>query len=303
VQLQTPQEDVFDAGVSIPGEEHECEHDKLSPRQRPRRTALLIGHGDFMSLVLKRVVAGYGHWVENEGIPHRSAFVHFNTGITELEYFGKGRFLLMSSNQTPHIHPNEYSALRTGGGLKDGWAYLMPDAQILLNTEVSVAFLDEMDDHVREQTEALKALYLSSEKSQQLHPNKNFLVEEEATRTRRDKASSDVDGSSSSLLSKPDNIHFVVQHGLQVVGVATYSESTGQVFDVAVRPSAGETTVAETLLDAVKEHARKSGRSGSLLVRPRSMESMKMFQGLGFQEKDDVGPDVDADKLEMELKP
>jgi len=27
---------------------------------------------------------------ENEGVPHRSAIVHYNTGITELEYFGKG---------------------------------------------------------------------------------------------------------------------------------------------------------------------------------------------------------------------
>lgn len=69
-QLKQPQEDVFDAGVAIPGEEDENDHDKLSPRQRPRRTVLLIGHGDFMSLVLKRIAAGFGHWVENEGIPH-----------------------------------------------------------------------------------------------------------------------------------------------------------------------------------------------------------------------------------------
>jgi hypothetical protein len=69
-QLKTPQEDVFDAGVAVPGEENECEHDKTSPRQRRRRTALLIGHGDFMSLVLKRIVAGFGHWVENQGTPH-----------------------------------------------------------------------------------------------------------------------------------------------------------------------------------------------------------------------------------------
>jgi hypothetical protein len=80
--------DVFDAGVAVPGEEGENEHDKHASRQRRRRTALLLGHGDFMSLVLKRIVAGFGHYVENEGTPHRSAFAHFNTGITELEYFG-----------------------------------------------------------------------------------------------------------------------------------------------------------------------------------------------------------------------
>jgi hypothetical protein len=33
-------------------------------------------------LVLKRIVAGFGHAVEEEGVPHRSAFVHYNTGIT-----------------------------------------------------------------------------------------------------------------------------------------------------------------------------------------------------------------------------
>lgn len=83
-------EDVYDAGVSLPEEIHELEHDKLSIRHRRRRTAVLIGHGDFMSLCLKRIIAGFGHHVENVGEPHRTAFTHFNTGITELEYFGKG---------------------------------------------------------------------------------------------------------------------------------------------------------------------------------------------------------------------
>jgi len=70
-ELRTPMEDVFDAGVGLPGEENENEHDKCGERQRRRRMALLVGHGDFMSLVLKRIVSGFGHSVENEGIPHR----------------------------------------------------------------------------------------------------------------------------------------------------------------------------------------------------------------------------------------
>jgi broad specificity phosphatase PhoE len=61
LQLQSDDEDLFDAGVALPGEVGEIESDKLSPRQRRRRTAVLIGHGDFMSLVLKRIVAGFGH--------------------------------------------------------------------------------------------------------------------------------------------------------------------------------------------------------------------------------------------------
>ena len=81
-------EDVFDAGVAVPGEENENEHDKFVPRQRRRRTALLIGHGDFMSLVLKRIMAGFGHSVENEGIPHRKYFLsllHLKTGSAQYD--------------------------------------------------------------------------------------------------------------------------------------------------------------------------------------------------------------------------
>lgn len=70
-QLAVKDYDLFDAGVSIMGEENEDENDKLSKRIRRRRTVLLVGHGDFMSLVLKRVVAGYGHYVETEGVSHR----------------------------------------------------------------------------------------------------------------------------------------------------------------------------------------------------------------------------------------
>ena len=69
-ELKSAQADVYDAGVSVPGEENECEQDRRSPRRRRRRTELLVGHGDFMGLVLKRIVAGFGHYVENEGIPH-----------------------------------------------------------------------------------------------------------------------------------------------------------------------------------------------------------------------------------------
>lgn len=74
-QLAVNDYDLFDAGVSIEGEEHEDENDKHSKRIRRRRTALLIGHGDFMSLVMKRLIAGYGHYVETEGIPHSKCVV------------------------------------------------------------------------------------------------------------------------------------------------------------------------------------------------------------------------------------
>jgi hypothetical protein len=84
-QLSCDSNDLFDAGVTHPMEADEFEHDKLSPRQRKRRTAILVGHGgtsaiatlsfdltnsyilflllDFMNLVLKRMISGFGHQI------------------------------------------------------------------------------------------------------------------------------------------------------------------------------------------------------------------------------------------------
>jgi broad specificity phosphatase PhoE len=298
-QLAIKDHDLFDAGVSIEGEEEEDENDKLSKRIRRRRTAVLVGHGDFMSLVMKRLIAGYGHSVETEGIPHRkyrtmflilkrghfllypkshqcisifpiswigSAFAHFNTGISEFEYFGHGRFLAMATNQTPHIpRTKEYAGLRSGGSLKDGWSYLMPADKFVLNAEVSVAFSDEdMEDHVREQTNALKALYLSS-KTTTSTPAGDLQVESEDNTGKQ--------------------VQFVVKRGLQVVGVATYSEETGQLTDVAIRPSAAASDrIGQTLMDSVRKHARKLGRSTSLVVFPRSDDNRDLFEGMGFSE-------------------
>ncbi|MGK3753290.1 MAG: phosphohistidine phosphatase SixA [Bacillariaceae sp.] len=120
-------DDLFDVACLLPGEEKEDQHDKFLPILRRRRTVLAIGHGDFMSVVLKRLVGGYvgngGRVVERLGLPHRTAFAHYNTGVTELEYFGHSRFIVMTTNVTPHIPPEKYRELRSGGTLRDGWAF------------------------------------------------------------------------------------------------------------------------------------------------------------------------------------
>mmetsp|Transcript_7429 Transcript_7429/g.21616 ORF Transcript_7429/g.21616 Transcript_7429/m.21616 type:complete len:409 (+) Transcript_7429:133-1359(+) len=124
-------DDLFDVGFLLPGEELEDQHDKFVQRQRRRRTVLAVGHGDFMSVVLKRLVGGYigcgrgGRVVEQSGKPHRTAFAHYNTGITELEYFGHSRFIVMTTNVTPHISPERYQELRSGGTLRDGWGFIV----------------------------------------------------------------------------------------------------------------------------------------------------------------------------------
>lgn len=296
-----------DAVAALPiADDEEGEHLGTSavaggkPLRRRRTQQLLLGHGDFMSLVLQRIVAGFGHVVENAGVPHRSAFVHWNTGITDLEYFGHGRFLLMSHNSTPHLLAGERPELWSGGSLKDGWSYLMPSDAVVLNAEVSVAFSDEdLDDHVLEQRTALKALYLSSKESQSLSAAWNG-DGTTAIATTREEDVADADrllvveeGKTTTAVDNKKQQqqpvkHFIVKRGLQVVGVATYSETTGRLFDVAVRPSAG-TAGTEALIRAVQEHSKRLGRSGSLLVYPRTKESQELIQavGCGIVDSDD----------------
>jgi N-acetylglutamate synthase-like GNAT family acetyltransferase len=276
-QLEANDEDVFDAGVSVPEEKDEQEHDKFGRRFRRRRMALLVGHADFMSLILKRIISGFGHFVENKNVSHRSAFVHANTGFTELEYFGKGRFLLMASNQTPHFPPEEYYSLRGGDSLKDGWSYVMPSDDHLLDSEVSVAYADEqLDDHVKDQTEALKSLYLPS-KTDDTAGTSTLAVEEQVENGRKE-------------------VQFFVKQGLQVVGCASYNEESGKISDMALRPSARSADVGGSLIDAVRSHARKLGRSGSLLVNTKTEANKRFLEELGFSEVDE-----DDDHHEIEL--
>lgn len=211
-----------------------------------------------------------------------SAFVHFNTAITELEYFGNGRFLLMATNSTPHFAPSEYSRLRTGGSLKDGWSFIVPPDSFLLDSEVSIGFQDELDDHVREQTEALKSLYLSDNGSIEKEEDgmttggkhDGLVIEEVDGRTEVDK-----DGGGHPAVC------IVVKRGLQVAGCAWYDESAGRISDLVVRPSARESEVGEALINAVRAHARKLKRSGSILVQPKNLENKEfLVDELGFEE-------------------
>jgi GNAT superfamily N-acetyltransferase len=269
--------DIFDAGVTLPGEEDDKDHDKLGPRTRRRRTAIFVGHGDFMSLVLKRIVAGFGHAVEKEKVPHRSAFVHFNTGITELEYFGNGRFLVMSHNTLPHLSDPEGSCFITGGSLKDGWSYLMP-SDGCLDSEVSIAFSDEIQPNIQEQTEALRSLYLAKK---------------ESTTCSGD---ADDDGAGTELT-------IVVKRGLQVVGCAQLNDKTGRLSDVVVRPSARRSQVGRSLIDAVKNHAKQSNIE-KIVAQPDTLDSKMFFEKMGFStvDEEDSGGEYSSTIVRMECK-
>mmetsp|Transcript_4966 Transcript_4966/g.7824 ORF Transcript_4966/g.7824 Transcript_4966/m.7824 type:complete len:512 (+) Transcript_4966:107-1642(+) len=270
--------DIFDAGVTLPGEEHEQCHDRLGPRTRTRRTAIFVGHGDFMSLVLKRIVAGFGHAVEKQTVPHRSAFVHFNTGITELEYFGNGRFLIMSQNNMPHLSGPDGGSYITGGYLKDGWSYLMP-TDGCLDSEVSVAFSDEVQPHVQEQTEALRSLYLSKK---------------ESTSTSSDNQAKDDEDNSGTELT------VVVKRGLQVVGCASLNEKTGRLSDVVVRPSARRSQVGHSLIEAVKNHAKQSNID-KIVAQTNTLDQKEFFEKMGFSSVDPFEGDKSDDLYSSEI--
>ena len=160
---------------------------------------------------------------------------------------GNGRFLVMSQNQVPHLSgPN--ATYITGGGLKDGWSYLMP-TDGSLDSEVSIAYADEVQPHVEEQTEALKSLYLSRKKNSRDGRGKDLTV--------------------------------VVKQGLQVVGCASLDEQSGRVSDVVVRPSARRSQVGKSLIEAVRQHAEEAGIS-TLTTKPDTAESELFFEKLGF---------------------
>ena len=154
----------------------------------------------------------------------------------------------MSSNALPHLSLPEDMDLVAGGGLKDGWSYLMPSDDSLLYEEVSTAFADELEDHVKEQTEALKNLYLSTSTRGSLL-NRRSSVSLEGI---------DYD----SLLnlnegeSEGSRINFVVKRGLQVLACAVLNESL-TLCDVVMIPSA-KSSACRVLLDAVKIRVKES---------------------------------------------
>lgn len=171
----------------------------------------------------------------------------------------------MQHNATPHLTS---PTLHSGGSLKDGWNYILPtDRTVFQTVEVKSAFADEMSDHVREQTRALRALYLPSTTTPVSMTNdKTLTVEQEGINGQEDERSGK---------------HFVVQRGHQVVAVATYTP-TGVVTDVAVQP--GATGAREALFGAIQEHAKKLKRSGSLIVHARTAADEDALEEAGFSQ-------------------
>ena len=61
---ETGADDVIDAGVRHLNSDG-------SIKKLGRRTVILLGHGEFMGYILKRIMAGFGYTIEHSGVTHR----------------------------------------------------------------------------------------------------------------------------------------------------------------------------------------------------------------------------------------
>jgi hypothetical protein len=198
----------------------------------------------------------------------------------------------MHTNDTPHLNNINDSHLKTGGYLKDGWSYLMPQDKILLYQEVTSAFADELDDHVKEQTDALKNLYLSRK------GNGSFLLRKDSSSTPKvvqegagesegtgegkgegtSEASTDNNKEDKDINTVTNEMTFVIQRGLQVVGCVTYDDEKSLISDMVVRPSAKDGNPQKELISAVIAHAKEKGKTEVYV----ECNTEGMYQVLGF---------------------
>ncbi len=155
----------------------------------------------------------------------------------------------MRTNCTPHLVQD--MELLTGGGLKDGWSYLMPHDRIMLYEEVMSHFADEVDGHIKEQTEALKNLYVSGRRGSFLQRRNTSMCSVDSTTTT---SNTDKNKSKCDML-------FVVKRGQKVVGCVTYDDESGCLSDMAIRPSAEKKKIQLDLIEAVVSHAGKADKT------------------------------------------
>jgi len=179
----------------------------------------------------------------------------------------KGRFLVMNVNQTPHLnHPNDIK-LKTSGGLKDGWSHILPKDKYLLHEEVTKLFFNELRGHLKEQTDALKNLYLPRGKFFTRKPNctSHFIVKDADAQHDSDKC----------------EMTFLVKRGLQVIACITYNDETGVLSDMVVRPSVKDGNYGKALVNAALTHAKLSGKE-KIFVNVDTDASRSSFKQLGF---------------------
>ena len=177
----------------------------------------------------------------------------------------------MQTNGTPHLSHD--IRLKTGGGLKDGWSYLMPTDKIMLYEEVKSAFADEHDKHILEQVSALRKLYSCGSRSGGTILNRRSSDVSEKSKS---------DGNNNRDSDTKDNeFIFVIQRGSQVAGSVVFDEEKSELKDLVVRPSERDGNVGKDLIQAVKNHAINI-RKQELIVRTSAI-NREWFEGMDFR--------------------
>ena len=166
--------------------------------------------------------------------------------------------------------------------MKDGWSYLMPTDEIMLYEEVDKSFADELDDHVKEQMDALKRLYLKG-------PDRRIVGI---------KGKKELDGTQSKENATASHVIFFVKRGFQVVGCLTLDEESGLVFDMVLRPSALRSAGME-LISATLEHARVGG--SNVYIRRNSKQDQTLLEEVGFLRVETEEESAEGDLFEYKF--
>ena len=219
----------------------------LHARGEHEDTAILVVHGDLLTRWLRR-------WLD---VPWQRglAFVHGNTGITELRWHPRHGSLLVALNDLAHL-PAE---LRSGARVTDvWWRYASPDLVI------------DRHDGSRGIEEELWRPAVA--------------LREEQLLSR--------EGSSIESYRRSDerNVHFLARVRGELAGAAQYDPELGRLRQVVVAPAFRGGRVGSALVEAAREEAARAGR-GELVVHAWR-ESAAFYRRLGFRPLGEVVEDA-----------
>ena len=178
----------------------------------------------------------------------------------------------MGTNQTPHLNHISDLDLLSGGGLKDGWAYIMPPDKHIMDETGHVELDADMDDHLKEQTGALRNLYACRRQSSDLSTenDKNTLSVQE------------INGAFIRMNSNGNDISILVKRGLEVVACASLNDQTGLLTDVVVRPSAKKGNAWKILVEEAKKYTLKKLEKKALVIQIETDEEESFYRENGF---------------------
>lgn len=201
-------------------------------------TIVLVGHGEFMHYIMKKIVGG-------GALSSALGFMHGNTAITTLQYHPSRGLLVRGLNSLEHL-PRD---LKTGHTLADGWWELVPRLQPSIDSPL----IHRFEDLQREEP----GLYTASQALRQryLPPSLPPYL-------------SDVDAHS---------VHFVaLAHGQStVVGMALYDPRFNRLRQVIVIPAFRRQGLGSGLVASVKGEAQRYGHRTLCVHAP--VERMKDF--------------------------